>query len=265
MFDHSGPQRATPPETLVTRGGTAGTQAQQPLTSDEGSATKSERSLWIWPVILIIGMAVVGQIAGPLGVLAAGVSLAGAPLLFTGARSRSFPRRWLVPVYLSVCLLIIGAIVAAESGVLGNRPVGASTSILLRGNLSPGADVAGIKLDGENLRDKDLRGITAPGASMEKTILEDAKLAGADLRGANLRGARLDDADLRGVNFAGADLTDAVLTDTCLRGANFTGAVMKDVNANGAAVENTVVTPEQTGTTKDWPNSAQNVPGACTP
>lgn len=233
----------------------------------------SERSMmWIWPAVLIVVIAVSGQLFGPLGVLLSGVGLTSTIVLFASRRVEGFPRKWLLPIIVAVSLLVTAAILAAQYGLLTNRPVGASSTIFTRGvpsaeqlreTPSPGIAVQGIKLDDQNLRGARLPGASAPGASLEDTILEDARLAGADLRGANLRGARLSGADLRGVDFTGADLRGAVLTNTCLRGADLTGAVTNDLDATGAAVEGAVVSESQTSAAKAWPTSASPVPGAC--
>jgi hypothetical protein len=60
---------------------------------------------------------------------------------------------------------------------------------------SPGADLVGASLAGENMRGADLRG---------------AHLMGADLRNTDLRGADLIGADVRDVDFSGAQLSGAL-------------------------------------------------------
>jgi hypothetical protein len=239
---------------------------------DAEKLTAGERWMWLWPVLVIAAMALFSQLYGVLGVIVSGLIVTAGLVLYTGTRAKSLPRKWWLPIGLTVCLLVVAVVVAGQYGVLNDRPVGASSSTRprdlpsaedLRSTPSPGASLSGINLNEQNLRGAKLQGVTAAGASMEGAILEDAKLAGADLRGANLRGARLSGADLRGVNFTGADLRGAILTNSCLRGANLTGAVLKDLDASGAAVEDTVVPAVQVSVAKVWPSSTQTAPTAC--
>ena len=100
------------------------------------------------------------------------------------------------------------------------------------------ADLRGMDLTRTNLRGMDLTGTNLAGANLTWTNLVEANLTGADLRGAdltrtNLRGANLTEAklfgaDLRWSNLSAADLRGADLTEAHLTEANLTDAILPD-------------------------------------
>src|SRR5262249_20511040 len=92
------------------------------------------------------------------------------------------------------------------------------------------AQLAGKRLDGLRLAQKDLRCADLRGASLAGAELGQADLTGADLRGADLTGASLIQTHLRGADLRGAqldglspvqvELTGADLRVAALRGAD---------------------------------------------
>jgi len=213
-----------------------GWQPGQPAANTEPGrpmATRTrDRLLWLWPVVVIGMMALLGHLLGPFGVLLAGVGATGTLALFIGAGWVG--RAFLLAVGTAVCLLLTGIYLGYSYGLISGRPARAEASHL-----------------------------RAPGAAMVQATLDSAKLRGADLRGADLRGANLHAADLRGANLAGADLRGTDLTDACLKGTNLTGATLDDADADDADVENAIVTADQTAKAKNWPEPDSSSVRAC--
>jgi uncharacterized protein YjbI with pentapeptide repeats len=118
---------------------------------------------------------------------------------------------------------------------------------------APGADLRGVHLpglraDGLDLGEADLRDSVLARVKWTACRLPDARLEGADLAGAVLRlcgldaaraanacfaGARIENCTARGARFDRADLANAVLTDTDFSRASLRGAVLENVSASG--------------------------------
>lgn len=102
--------------------------------------------------------------------------------------------------------------------------------------------LAGVWLDGADLRNARMTDACLEGAWLEGADLEDAWLTGANLTGANLTGARLagawlNCADLRNARLAGACLEGANLRGARLEGARLEGADLEDACLEGADLE----------------------------
>lgn len=188
-------------------------------------ATTARRvSIWIWPVVAIVLVAVAGQVFGLLGSIIA-ASCAAAALLFTAAELFRARRARRDAALLSIgCVLIVVAIftlqgaipwshaaVAAGEALVdarGKRPTADDLRVpTLRGALLDGADLTGLDLGG-----RDLAGAEAAGTAFRDADLAGASLRGADLRGSDLTGACLDGADLTGADLTGAKVTGATVT-----------------------------------------------------
>ncbi|HEY9625533.1 MAG TPA: pentapeptide repeat-containing protein [Crinalium sp.] len=99
------------------------------------------------------------------------------------------------------------------------------------------SELAGVDLNGVNLRGSDLSGVDLRNAN-----LIGADLKGANLSGADLRGATLSNADLRGATLHRAMLSGAALNRIDLRGADLSntilsGANLWDANLSGASLD----------------------------
>lgn len=108
-----------------------------------------------------------------------------------------------------------------------------------------GLQLAGLRADGVDFEEADLRESSLTGAKWKGCILRDASLDAADFTDAVLRlcdldqaraphttfaRAHLENSTARGARFDGADLTGAVLTDT-----DFSRASLRDANLEGAS------------------------------
>src|SRR5215831_19061535 len=114
------------------------------------------------------------------------------------------------------------------------------------------AQLAGKRLDGLRLAQKDLRCADLRGASLAGAELGQADLTGADLRGASLQGADLGQADLTGANLRGADLTSASLIQAHLRGTDLRGAKLWWVNTVQAEVTGAHIGVVERGVVQLW-------------
>jgi hypothetical protein len=187
-------------------------------------ATTARRvSIWIWPVVAIVLVAVAGQVFGLLGSIIA-ASCAAAALLFTAAELFRARRARRDAALLSIgCVLVVLAVFTLQGAVPWSRAVAAGGGLVdargerptpddlrvptLRGALLDGADLTGLDLGG-----RDLAGAEAAGAAFRDADLAGASLRGADLRGSDLTGACLDGADLTGADLTGAKVTGATVT-----------------------------------------------------
>jgi hypothetical protein len=166
------------------------------------------RSLWIWPALAVVAVAVAGQIFGVLGAAIALGQVVATAIAFTG--ERLLDRGWR-PWVLVAALVSGGLLAVLLSGPsrpdhvadLRGRTV---TPDMLPADLN-GAQLAGAKLAELDLRDQSLAGASAQGASFSRSRLDGVSLRGADLRGADFSGACL-----RGADFDGAILTGAVIS-----------------------------------------------------
>jgi len=222
-----------------------------------------DKLLWLWPVVVIGAMALLGQFLGSFWVLVGGVGTIGVLVLFIGAE---FVPRWILMI---TGVLVIATVTtvfmthgysflatsstgpaAIEVKTLTGRTL--TQADLLSGE-GRGAVLNGVVLDHAQLPQAELDGVVAPGASLQDALLERAHLAGADLHGADLRLAHLHGADLRGANLTGANLLGADLTDACIRGAVLTGATLDGADLRGAAIQDVVVNPAARAVAKNWP------------
>ena len=92
-----------------------------------------------------------------------------------------------------------------------------------------GIELRGKDLNTAHIRNASLNGVEAENANfsnsqLQYTTFNLAKLAGADFSSAQMVGASFRDADLRGANLSQADLSYANLTDAVLEGAKLEGA-----------------------------------------
>src|SRR5215813_11844296 len=125
-----------------------------------------------------------------------------------------------------------------------------------------GASLAGAELGQADLTGADLRGADLTGASLIQTHLRGADLRGVrldglrlvqdDLRGASLQGADLGQADLTGANLRGADLTSASLIQAHLRGTDLRGAKLWWVNTVQAEVTGAHIGVVERGVVQLW-------------
>src|SRR5260221_195256 len=102
-------------------------------------------------------------------------------------------------------------------------------------------EVAGVRLEGADLRyahleGADLREAQLANALCEKAQLQSAQLAKALLRRTNLRGAHLEGADLRDARMEKAELFGAWLEDANLSGARLQGASLTEAHLEGASL-----------------------------
>jgi len=102
-------------------------------------------------------------------------------------------------------------------------------------------EVAGVRLDGADLRyahleGADLREAQLANALCEKAQLQSAQLAKAFLRRTNLRGAHLEGADLRDARMEKAEFFGAWLEDANLSGARLQGASLTEAHLEGASL-----------------------------
>lgn len=178
-------------------------------------------SIWIWPLVAIVLVAVAGQVFGLLGAIIT-ASSALAALLFTAAELlRSRRARQSAAVVAVIGAVAVMALFALQGVMPWSRTSARPGNALdLRGhrisasNLTGdlrGARLAGADLSAVNLHGRDLAGVDAPGTSLRNANLAGASLRGADLRGADLRGACLDTADLTGAELSGAEITGATI------------------------------------------------------
>lgn len=106
----------------------------------------------------------------------------------------------------------------------------------------------GLRADGLDLEEADLRESGLSRANWTACILRDARLEAADFTEAVLRlcdldharadnavfaRARVENSTARGALFDGANLTGAVLTDTDFSRASFRGAILENISASG--------------------------------
>lgn len=122
-------------------------------------------------------------------------------------------------------------------------------NLILKGANLRRRDLAGLRADGLDLEEADLREICLIQVRWKACVLHDARLEAADFTDAVLRlcdldqtratnakfvRTRLENSTARGARFDGADLTGAVLTDTDFSRASFRGANLEGVSASGA-------------------------------
>jgi uncharacterized protein YjbI with pentapeptide repeats len=89
-------------------------------------------------------------------------------------------------------------------------------------------------LAGVDLQGAQLRGIDLVSADLNDANLRGADLSGANLLDANLRGAELSKADLSDADLRYADLIEADLSDANLNGADLGDANLNNANLNNA-------------------------------
>lgn len=121
--------------------------------------------------------------------------------------------------------------------------------LMLRGASLLRVHLVGLRADGLDLEEADLRESVLRGVKWKGCSLRDAHLDAADLTDAILRlcdlegarasgaafvRARIENCTARGARFDGADLTEAVLTDTDFSRASLHGANLEGVEASGA-------------------------------
>jgi len=115
-----------------------------------------------------------------------------------------------------------------------------------------GADLRGADLTGASLIQTHLRGADLRGVRLDGLRLVQDDLRGADLRGASLQGADLGQADLTGANLRGADLTSASLIQAHLRGTDLRGAKLWWVNTVQAEVTGAHIGVVERGVVQLW-------------
>jgi len=181
-------------------------------------------SIWVWPVVAIVLVAVAGQVFGLLGALI-GAGCAAAALFFSAAEVvRTRRARRLAPIGALAFVLAVIAVFVLQGALPWSRGTPAPAADVLlnargerltaddlrEGNLR-GAQLAGADLTGLDLPNRDLDGAAAPGAMFRDADLTGASLRGVDLRGADLSGACLDRADLTGADLNGARVGGATI------------------------------------------------------
>jgi hypothetical protein len=170
---------------------------------------------WTIPAFLILAVAAIGQLLGPVAVLATvSFCLVGVIALFGEDLLGVERHRWRLAIsaIVSTLVLFTGSAQLVGLGVAHGRPAEA-------------VDLSGQVLNGERLREVDLRGAHLSGSVLDRVDLRGRCLDGADLAGASLSHTRLDGASLRG-----ADLRGAALDHTSLRGADLSGADLTGLN-----------------------------------
>jgi hypothetical protein len=189
-------------------------------------------SIWAWPAVAIVAVALTGQFLGGIGAAVAAALVIVTALVVVGLRVVDEPSR---PGLVAVALCV-GVVAALALVILVVPAVRVPRHVPpdLRGQRVSQADVdamelrgarlSGAQLAGLDLRDEDLAGATANGASFRRARLDGVSLRGADLRGADLTGACLRGVDLAGALLAGARIDGADVTPGAFAGRNTAGA-----------------------------------------
>lgn len=179
--------------------------------------TRRVVSVWVWPMVLIVVVAVAGEFLGAVGAAAAAAVVFGIALFVIGVW-------WLGPQQRAWVLIVaLGIALVGTVGLVGTAVPFTRTGDAGR------SELRGAKLSQRDIASWDLRGADLSGAELEGLDLRRESLAGAVVRGASLRGSRLEGVSLRGADLSGADLREA-----CLRGADFAGAIVAGVQIEGA-------------------------------
>jgi hypothetical protein len=181
--------------------------------------------LWLWPVLGIALVSVVGTVADWLAAAVTAallVVLAGTALAWT-SRSRAGSAAAFV-----VAAAFLGGLLSRQLAKNDRqvpklartllRPVASAQPAVSTAKDLRGARLAGQHLAGIDLRDRHLEGVQAEGTLLAGAMLANAQLQGAWLAGADLRGASLRNACLRGADLTGARLNGADLTGADLKG-----------------------------------------------
>lgn len=100
--------------------------------------------------------------------------------------------------------------------------------------IGPSAQLAGVALDGA-----DLRNVRLTNANLSGANLSGADLSGVDASGLNATGANLSSANLQGTKLIGATLVDANLSNADASDADLTSAVLTGANLAGVDWGNT--------------------------
>ena len=98
------------------------------------------------------------------------------------------------------------------------------------------ADLRGISLTGEDLREVDLSGCKLAGADLSDADLSRSVLARCDLSGANLFRARLDGSELMGAKLCGANMRECSALRAGFGHADLSGADLFEANLEGATL-----------------------------
>ena len=200
-----------------------------------GPKVRAVPSLWLWPCLLLLTVAVSGVVwngdAGLVTVLLAVAFIAGAVvtprwMAALAVHPPSGPARASLAAQAS-------HVSAAEPAITPPPEPGASTGGSLS-SVTPSSppsqageapwSIEMASLEGAQALPPSVGGVhvdPAPEPAPVRTALRDANLTGAqlrgaDLRGADLRGAQMREADLRGADLTGADLSHADLSGALL-------------------------------------------------
>lgn len=93
--------------------------------------------------------------------------------------------------------------------------------------LSGDKNMFGAKLEGANLKCKDLSGINFKKADLDETDLSNSNLSHSNFHGAGLEEANLSNSNLSNANFQDADLEEANLKGANIKGTNFKDAELE--------------------------------------
>ncbi|NMO57304.1 pentapeptide repeat-containing protein [Actinoplanes sp. TBRC 11911] len=224
-------------------------------------------------MIAVATMATAGELFGPFGALATGVTTIGAIVLLLGRDYFTPGARLVVSFAVGVALLSVVVVHVLGWPAFSSQPAVAEGGAATRARPAEGTDLAGRRLRDRDIASRDLRGARLAGANLDRLSLPDADLSSADAKGASLRGAVLDGAnlanvtlsgadlqlallrrtDLRGADLRGADLRGADLSGSCLQGADLSGARVDGADFFGAATMQVTVEPAAIAVARDWP------------
>jgi hypothetical protein len=225
--------------------------------ADTGRAPRDSRKpgfLMMWPVIIIVLVALAGALFGArAALLVAGEVVA--ILAFVVLRNLWGDRLWEITgiaVIVASVTVLAGLQQLQPGNLLSNADAGAraakaapSTNVPaeLHGQAINAQQVDRVRFQGSNLINSRLNGLDLRGKDFD----------GANAAGASFRGSRLDGASLRGVDLRGA----------CLRGASLQGADLSGADLTDANVQGVSITPETKRSASAWPPPGKPATKAC--